>query len=68
MFPNRNDLARQYQEKMSALELKRVEVMRLSQDFESKMRGKEVSVIPKFKKEVIIFKMNIKIYFLRVLL
>ena len=39
----RNDLARQYQQKLSALELKRVEVMRLNQDFESKMRNKEVS-------------------------
>ncbi|KAL8564067.1 hypothetical protein ACOMHN_034544 [Nucella lapillus] len=37
----KNDLARQYQQKLSALELKRVEVMRLSQDFESRMRGKE---------------------------
>ena len=39
----RNDLARQYQQKLSALELKRVEVMRLNQDFESRMRNKEVS-------------------------
>ncbi|XP_076458862.1 uncharacterized protein LOC143292457 isoform X1 [Babylonia areolata] len=38
---NINDLARQYQQKLSALELKRVEVMRLSHDFESKMRSKE---------------------------
>ncbi|KAK7111931.1 trichohyalin-like isoform X2 [Littorina saxatilis] len=37
----KNDLARQYQHKLSALELKRVEVMRLSQDFESRMRNKE---------------------------
>ncbi|XP_076454230.1 uncharacterized protein LOC143289165 [Babylonia areolata] len=35
------DLNRQYQQKMSALDLKRVEVMRMSQDFETKMRAKE---------------------------
>lgn len=38
---NLTDLSRQYQQKMSALELKRVEVMRLNQDFESRMRAKE---------------------------
>ncbi|KAL8619183.1 hypothetical protein ACOMHN_049965 [Nucella lapillus] len=38
---NLNDLNRQYEHKMSALDLKRVEVMRLSQDFETKMRTKE---------------------------
>lgn len=38
----RGDLSRQYQQKLSALELKRSEVMRLSQDFESKLRAKEV--------------------------
>ncbi|KAK7489125.1 hypothetical protein BaRGS_00019639 [Batillaria attramentaria] len=37
----KSDLARQYQQKMSALELKRTEVMRLNQDFEAKMRAKE---------------------------
>ena len=41
----RNDLAHQYQQKLSALELKRTEVMRLNQDFEAKMRSKEVKII-----------------------
>ena len=35
-------MERQYNAKRAAIELKRSEVMRLSQDFESKMRQKEV--------------------------
>lgn len=38
----RTDLARKYRTKMSEIELKRVEVMRLSTEFEAKLRQKEV--------------------------
>lgn len=37
----KSDMERQYNAKRAAIELKRAEVMRLSQDFESKMRQKE---------------------------
>ncbi|KAL3877890.1 hypothetical protein ACJMK2_035534, partial [Sinanodonta woodiana] len=36
-----SDIARKYHTKLSDLELKRIEVMRLSQEFENKMRQKE---------------------------
>ncbi|XP_033742721.1 trichohyalin-like isoform X2 [Pecten maximus] len=36
-----SDLARQYRSKMSEMELKRIEVLRMNQEFESKMRQKE---------------------------
>lgn len=37
-----NDLARQYRTKVSELELRRIELNRLSEEFEAKMRRKEV--------------------------
>ena len=40
----RSDLARQYKAKMSEMELKRSEVARMSQDYESKMKTKEVII------------------------
>ncbi|XP_060071550.1 trichohyalin-like [Ylistrum balloti] len=36
-----SDLSRQYRAKMSEMELKRIEVLRMNQEFESKMRQKE---------------------------
>ena len=44
-FYNRSDIARQYKAKMSEIELKRIELMRLNQEFESKMRSKEVKFV-----------------------
>lgn len=41
----RSDLSRQYKAKMSELDLKRTEVMRLSTDYEVKMKKKEVCLI-----------------------
>ena len=41
----RSDLARSYRAKLSEMELKQTEVMRISQDFENKMRQKEVRII-----------------------
>ena len=38
----RNQLARQYRTKLSELELKRSELNNLSEDFEAKLRRKEV--------------------------
>ena len=38
----RSDLARNYKAKMSEMELKQIELLRLNQEFESKMRQKEV--------------------------
>ena len=40
----RSDLARTYKAKLGEMELKQTEVMRLSQDYENKMRKKEVIV------------------------
>ena len=41
----RSDLARSYRAKLSEMELKQTEVMRISQDFENKMRQKEVRIV-----------------------
>jgi len=54
----RSDLARSYKSKMSEMELKQVELMRLSQDFETKMRQKEVNVKHKLPCSVFIKKFN----------
>ena len=40
-FLLRNELARQYRTKMSELELRRIELQRLTEEFDSKMRRKE---------------------------
>ena len=39
----RNDLARQYRTKVSELELRRIELNRINEEFEAKMRRKEVN-------------------------
>ena len=39
-----NDLARQYRSKMSELELRQIELNRISAEFETRMRKKEVSI------------------------
>ena len=41
----RSNLARQYRTKAEALQLKKVEVERLNQEFESKLRRKEVELL-----------------------
>lgn len=46
VFPfvwNRSHLENQYSAKRSAMEMKKSEMMRISQDFESKLRQNEVS-------------------------
>ena len=39
---SRSDLARQYRTKMSQMEIKRIETGRLNEEFEAKIRKKEV--------------------------
>ena len=41
----RSDLARQYRTKMSEMELKRIETNRLNEEFEAKIRKKEVGLL-----------------------
>ena len=41
----RSDIARKYKAKKSEIELKRTELMRLNQEYETKMRSKEVGRI-----------------------
>ena len=39
-----SDLARQYRSKMSELELRQIELNRISAEFETRMRKKEVNI------------------------
>ena len=45
----RSDIARKYKAKKSEIELKRTELMRLNQEYETKMRSKEVGRIGLFR-------------------
>ena len=52
----RSDLARQYRTKTSEMEVRRIEVERLSKEFEAKLRQKEVQSYQRQKQSKILVK------------